>query len=295
MNFTVDNFGKVTISFGGICPLKCSHCYTVANQFVHSRLRKMDAILNELHALKEKFTTICISGDTDPFLFPEKTLDLLSILSTEFPWTDIMITSRLIPDEKIINGIIDIGVIMSRAERLLIPGISVITYSYPNSIEDPRLVPSTKKRLELLRNFSIGGLPCFLAMRPTFPFAVVSKSELKNIVKDAAPYTTVFLGEAFIIDPDNEISKNIGLEKIEVLKENYSPMTFLSQPNLWEKRIYSKEAAYIEALCSLYDKPYFMRSMSGLNYIKKYWDYKARRIKTTPKEGIDKSLERFLP
>lgn len=296
MSFKVDRFAKVTISLGGKCPLRCRHCYTTSTQFRHEPKRSVNQVISELNSLDKSFSTICISGDTEPFLEPDVGLELIHEVAQSFSWTDIMFTTRLVLQDLIIDELIRIGSSMATQRRLLVPCISVITHSFPNGIEVSPLILATKHRLRMLRQFSRGNLPCFLTVRPTFPFEIVPKTESAKLLDNAAPHATVVLGEAFIVDRSNEIANEIGLSSLNkgVLKET-SPMTFLDQPALWEKKIYQEEVSCMKSLCENHNVPFFLRSISGMKFLRTYWDFSKGKSIFTKNHPVDQSSENYLP
>ncbi len=295
MNFEVDGFGKVTVSLGGQCPLKCMHCYTTATQFMTTSRRTVGQVIEELKSLGDQFSTICISGDTDCFIRPALGLELIQQAAMSFPWTNIMFTSRLVPKEEIVHSIISLGQEMAKSRRLLIPCVSVVSYSYPNEVENPRIVPPTSARIDLLQRFTQGGLPCFLAMRPTFPFRVVPKSEVTSLVESAVGKAAVVLGEAFILDPAGEIASHLGLPLATDSELGSSPLTFLPQPGLWEKRLLTEETEFTRAVCEMHRLPYFLRSMSAVSYLVRYWDFDSSLSSYRPGDPIDRSIDSLLP
>ena len=71
----IDAYGKVTVSLGGVCTLACRHCYTTAGSFTKPPSVSIAEVTRQLDALVEAgrdLKTICVSGDTDPFLDDEQ-------------------------------------------------------------------------------------------------------------------------------------------------------------------------------------------------------------------------------
>lgn len=277
----VDQHGKVTVSLGGRCPLSCRHCYTVTTQFVHPPTRTAADIVAGLSVLPEgTFNVICVSGDTDCFIDAELGTDLLSVLCESFPRVAIMFTTRLVPPPHCVNRLGYLAKQCSRREQLLIPCISVVTFSYPNRIELPDRVPSTPDRMEFLQAMSEAGLPTILAMRPTFPFSVVSSVEVAAIVEHAFRYTTIALGEVLILDQHAQIARRLGVPTSEET-DFVTPMTFLNQPSWWRKRMANDEVAYTRAMWQKRSIPYYLRSPTALRLLKANWRFNVHRLDAT--------------
>jgi len=294
MTLKVDEFGKVTVSLGGVCKLWCKHCYITARQFEHPKLRSVDSVIAELHEVRDLFKVICISGDTDCFLDEVAGLELIERVCSSFPTADVMFTSRLVQHGHVLERILATARDMARDGRLLVPCVSVVTWTYPNAIENPRLVPPTAERIAWLRDLAGQRMPCFLAIRPTFPFAVVLATEVEGMLDACAGAAACVLGEVFILDKGNKIATRL---KLAVVDETatVSTLTFLDQPGLWEKRIYTEEIEFARK-CSLErGMPYFMRSMSAMSYLREYWDLDRGRSVWRADQPLNVTIEESLP
>jgi len=194
----IDVYKKVTVSLGGKCTLGCKHCYTNTRSFSHALKITPEIVIDKLLEEKGNFSTICISGDTDVFINQAEGLALLKNVVQQFTNETIMFTTRIIPSQTIINKIVELGNICSLKKQLFIPCISLITYSYPNNIENPKKVASSTERLDFLKHLAVHGLPCFLTLRPTFPFSLVPLSETEQILDYIGNVPAAVLGEVFL-------------------------------------------------------------------------------------------------
>lgn len=268
----IDKYKKITVSLGGICKLRCAHCYTNTRDFEHQKQLTIDEILNILKEKKGDFTTICISGDTDCFLEPYKGIELIQKIVTNFITENIMFTTRMIPPKEIVEELFLIGNICNKRKQLFIPCISVVTFNCPNKIENSLLVPNTIERLEFLRMLARAGLPCFLTIRPTFPFEIVPFCEIVQILDYVEDEPAAVLGEVLLLDKDGIIERRLG---INVGQREYqeSKLTFISQPLEWKKIYCKKEYDAIKEECYRRELPFFLRSISAINYLKKIYEY----------------------
>jgi hypothetical protein len=55
-------------------------------------------------------------------------------------------------------------------------------------------------------------------------------------------------------------------------------MTFLDQPAKWHKVIYKEEVEFARTAFRKAGMPYFIRSMSAVNLIRRHWDFNSRRL-----------------
>lgn len=268
----IDDYKKITVSLGGICKLGCAHCYTNTGYFMHQKQLSSDEILKILKSRKGNFTTICISGDTDSFLDPYKGLELIQKIVKNFVTENIMFTTRLVPPRGIVEELSKIGNICNNRKQLFIPCISIVTFNYPNKIENSTLVPNTIERLNFLKALTSAGLPCFLTIRPTFPFEIVPFNEIVKILDYVKNTPAAVLGEVLLLDKMGLIENRIG---IDIRKMDYeeSNLTFINQPLEWKKVYCKKEHDIILKECWQRGIPFFMRSMSAVNYLKRIYGY----------------------
>jgi DNA repair photolyase len=293
--FTVDRFGKITISLGGVCPLRCKHCYTTASQFRFARPISSATVMELLKSVREPFKVICVSGDTDCFLNPEAGYELISKCADAYPSTDIMFTSRLVPPPHIRDSIIRLGRLMAGASRLLVPCISLVSMSYPNEIENPDLVPHPIVRLELLTSFAAGGLPCFLTLRPTFPFSLVGPTEVDELIRAAGNAPAAVLGEAYILGASRDASVGSLSFPGGIAVAPPTPLTFLPQPGLWQKIVFEEEAQFARSKSQQRGIRYFMRSMVAIRFLRQYWDFRSGRLTYHQGDPVDESDDQELP
>lgn len=276
MQFLVDQFGKLTVSLGGRCALWCAHCYVTAPSFVHAPPHSIDNVIDEIHSIRTPFNMICVSGDTDPFLNEKQGLALLLRLSDEFPSTDLMFTTRLVPSPETVNQLILLGDKIVSRRRLFLPCVSVITYSFPNSFETSKRISSAISRIDFASKLHAAGNPVILAVRPTFPFEKVSPAEVQNIAVRAAGKLSCALGEAFILDQPGSMALRLGIHPDSAAAP--SALTFLAQPTKWHKLTLKNETEFARAQFNNVGVPYFLRSMSAVNLIRSYWNFLSRRL-----------------
>jgi hypothetical protein len=272
MSFVVDRYRKVTISLGGRCVIACRHCYTTAGQFIHDQPTTPAAALAELGRVADPFDVICISGDTDCFLDPDAGLELITGAAHGFPHADVMFTSRLVPEEPVVAALSQLACEMAGRRRLLLPGISLISMRVPNFSEASRRIPSAESRLRLLGQFAAAGMACLLALRPTFPFRLVGRDDVRTMIQSAAHNASAVLGEIMLLDAGGQLATRIGVSPSST-DDRRGQLTFLDQPSSWHKRTFRPEVAFAAQVCRDCKVPYFLRSGMALAYIRQHWDW----------------------
>ena len=270
--FVVDGYRKVTISLGGRCPIACRHCYTTAGQFVHGQESIPERILAELRCVITPFDVICISGDTDCFLDPQAGLELITGAARGFPHADVMFTSRLVPEDPVIAELSLLSDEMAERRRLLLPGISLVSMEVPNFSETSRRIPSALARLRLIGRFAAARMACLLALRPTFPFALVGRDDVRSMIRIAAGQASAVLGEVMLLDAGGQLATRMEVPWSSI-DDRYGRLTFLDQPSIWRKRSFTNETTFAAQVCGEYRVPYFLRSGMALAFVRQHWDW----------------------
>ena len=269
MKAYLDSFGKVMISFGGVCTLGCKHCYTMTKSFSHAPRQSVQDCIEQLLSIEKPFSHICVSGDTDPLLDQEAFRELIFEIHKILPEKTITYTSRLIPDSETLQTVSELNLSRRSGDTLIVPAVSLVTHSYPNQVERKETVPSSAERILTLERYREMKVPCIIAMRPIFPFSIVPRLEIDKIVEVAAELDCILLGETFIVDPRNEIGQRLAIEHSFSVK---SPLTFIDQPGQWLKGHFLKEEEYLESLCRRRRVIFFMRSSPAIEYLHENWD-----------------------
>jgi hypothetical protein len=294
VNPRVDQFGKATVSLGGRCPLGCAHCYTTVPTFAHDDKRDVTQALELLSSLGPDVEVICLSGDTDPFLRPKAAVDYLRRAADERPHAQLMFTTRLVPPPRVVQDLHDLGCEMARADRLLVGAVSVVTASYPNTVEDPKLVPSSDLRFGLLRDLSRGPQPVLLALRPTLPFSVVSSGEIEATIEEARDAPDAILGEVLLLDSAGVTAARLRLPAA-LPDDDVGELSFLNQATIWRKRSLPAETRFVQRCAARVGIPYFVRSMSAMKYFRRYWDLSRGVSRYQIGDALDLSAEGTAP
>ena len=270
--FVVDKEGKITVSLGGVCALGCKHCYITSKDFRHQPRLQVDYVVDEV-ARFEGLKCICVSGDTDPLLEPEANVLLMEKLASLYKTVPIMFTTRLVPSLPTYSLIASLAAECLRRHQLFIPCVSLVTFSYPNTIERQDRVPASSERIGLIHQFVSDSIPCIVALRPTFPFSIVPPEEVNQLVGAFPAGTTAVLGEVFLIDGSRQLPSRMNWIGFEEHILTSARMTFLDQPSSWDKCYLEQEVEFVRSACHQRCLPYFLRSMSALDYLHSHWDY----------------------
>ncbi|XVS64345.1 hypothetical protein ACQPYE_39920 [Actinosynnema sp. CA-299493] len=196
-----------------------------------------------------------------------------------------MFTTRLVPSEVVTTELLALGREMAARSQLLLPGISFVSTHVPNFSERSKNIPSTWDRLELLQKFGDGGLPVMLALRPTFPFHLVPKDDVRQIIQKASQAAAVVLGEVMILDEGHQMAQRLNMPMTDE-SDRRSSMTFLDQPAVWKKRTFPEEVRFAATTSNSFGLPYFLRSGPAREYIRDHWDWEHHMMTSGRKPAI---------
>jgi DNA repair photolyase len=273
----VDETGKVTVSLGGSCALRCKHCYITAPSFSFNRNFSVDEVMGALHQLIDRFDTVCISGDTDPLLREGDFLRFLERVVQEIRPQNLMFTTRLIPSPQAFDVIRDLAITMQSRRRFFVPCVSFVSPRYPNGIEDHSRVPSPIARADLMERFREIGAPAFAAFRPTFPFEIVPSADVDALVQLVQSAATCILGEVFLLDEEGAIAARLGMPAGAEIPGGQE-LTFLDQGRKWQKRFFPEEVEYVRSVAAAAGIPFFLRSMSAIRLLEQSWDFDLNQL-----------------
>src|SRR5207244_3802583 len=141
---------------------------------------------------------------------PEANVTLMEKLARRYVAVPIMFTTRLVPSVETYAAIRTLAAECLRRRQPFIPCVSLVSFSYPNKIEKPDRVPPPSERLDLIRRFVADGIPCIVALRPTFPFTLVAPEEVTRLVDAFPSGTTAVLGEVFLVDKSRQLPSRMG-------------------------------------------------------------------------------------
>ena len=205
------------------CEFGCKYCDSTFEKIIYIKNNFLNKVENEIKDLSKG--TIIIGSVVDPYQNIEKNLkmtrNLLKIIKRHHFKAHILTKSTLILRD------IDI---LSQIENTIVT-ISIISINRQISNYLENSVPSTFKRLELIKKLSDNNIITGLAIMPTLPYII--ESEIEDIIKLSLKYKTKFLLYKFLelkgyqkkcFYDHMTILNNELLEKYKLLyKDNYTP------------------------------------------------------------------------
>lgn len=262
--------GRAMVSLGPLsprryCAYSCAFCYVQADFPKYPSL-SIAEILAYLNSHAGEYDIVYVSGDTDSFAPPRtaKGLDLLDALSELR--TDLMFTTRAPLEEAALDRLGGLGARLNSQGHSLFGCISIPRLRSAPHLE-PSPVPSPERRLEVLSGLHSRGIVSVLTLRPFLP--VVPPEEYVELVRLAAEYTDVVLGEVWFADMAGVLEKRVfAAGQVSGLTFEERRMDFDSNEAVWKVWQGAGIRNQMEAYCRTIGIPFFMRSRPAVLHIR---------------------------
>ncbi|MGH3974025.1 MAG: hypothetical protein ACRDS9_12000 [Pseudonocardiaceae bacterium] len=276
--YLLDEGGKVVVSLGGSrCPINCAHCYIFAPGFQFFPSREPEHIVRDLEGFGPALTAVYLSGDIEPFLDPQHAVTFLAEASEKLD-SDLLFTTRLIIEDRWFPALREIADRQFAKGRLLVGCVSIPAWDSYRRIERSKRVAAPTERVEQLGRFLTDlRIPTMLAARPILPAEVVRPAEYGRLIRAAAPHSTVVLGETLFLDTEGVLERRLGISVEDSYEIN--KMSFFDQEREWKVVDLQAQVDAVAALCRELNKPFYMRSMPGIDLIRGFWDRSRLELK----------------
>lgn len=258
------------ISLGPLSPKKyctysCPFCY-VHSGFLKYKSWDIHSIKQWLHAHKDAYDIIYVSGDTDSFAKPRTELGLQLLESLVAFDVDVLFTTRHVFHTAHLRRIRKLSEALAKKGNTLFGCVSVAQLNH--GYLEPKPIRPPLERIEQLRRFKEAGLCTILAMRPFLP--VVPKEEYREIINLSEGAFDIALGESWYVDNKGILEKKVfhGMGQEDIVFEE-STMDFDDNEDVW--KVWKGEAieALLRKMASEKGFPFFMRSRPAIEWYRK--------------------------
>ena len=199
VDYVEKSFSRELVSFGGVCPVACNHCYTFMQGYQRKSDEDVDKIVASLQG--KQLDIIYISGHCENFIDSSKGTTLCEKLFHAYR-CDIMFTTRMIFPDVIISRLSKLNERMRREGKFLYACSSIPAQESYGKLEPSPLIPSPEERMYFLSKMRNEGITTFLTIRPVFPDNYIPTVELINIVDNAKDYSDVVLASGVVVNDD---------------------------------------------------------------------------------------------
>lgn len=270
--FYIDN-RRAMVSLGPLnkhktCPYSCAFCY-VQDGFVSYAKKENHEIVDFLIQHRSEYDIIYVSGDTDSFAHPRRSLGLSLLQSiAENIDTDLLFTTRTTFSDKDFNVLENIVRELTSKGKELYACISITRFSDNTSYLEPQPIPHPTERINTIKRLHDIGAVTVLALRPFIP--IVPVTDYFTILQLSDGYVDIVLGETFYFQPRGKIQERVfhsGLtENIQV---NLKKTTMDFDKNDMEWLVWDDKhtAHLLQSYCKNHNIIFSMRSAPA---IKKY-------------------------
>lgn len=159
--------GRVLVPVGEPCAFGCKYCYTRSGEVGPARVRPAE-ILRELQEFTAttSFDTIQFGYDGDPFVRPERGVDMLRELAKM--GKDISFSTKALVDKPpLLDALKEIRDTLAASRNTLVALVSLTCWESADFVEPH--TPTAPERITTVKNFKALGIPTFIAVRPILP------------------------------------------------------------------------------------------------------------------------------
>lgn len=251
------------ISFDGICPYNCKHCFVLNMNDVLER--STEDIVNSIS--DKEFDVVYISHYKENFVDPDKGLELCEKIFDRYK-CHVFIITRAVFDDHHIHRLNSLKKIMKKSNKEIFVAISIPALESSYIFESHNLVPTPEQRIECLKKLNSQNIPTLLAIRPLLSNKFIKYDEIERLIKKSYVYVDSILASGLVVN--NEISKKMGIDFTNEEFKNADESGYLVgaiSDDTYKYINVEKEIEEIAMLCEELGVPFFEHSMPALNYL----------------------------
>ncbi len=231
MDYVIINEKKYVrefVSFGGVCPYKCKHCYTFIPGYKYDVESDIDLLVQPLKT-KSHIDIVYVSGHRENFVNPDDGILLCEKIYSIHP-CDILFTTRNHFSPSQIDRLSRLNATMQKNGYNLFACVSIpALYSY-SKIENPSFVPTPEERMLTLKALYDRNIYTLLTIRPLFHEKFIPVSEPIEIIKRCSSFSSAVLCSGLVTN--EHISRSLNYPAGQKMKEKKELMKCLNQQNI---------------------------------------------------------------
>jgi DNA repair photolyase len=266
MRNIIDENKREFVSFGGLCPYNCLHCYTFLKKYnINIDLNTVDDIIHNINQ-NESFDIFYVSGNKENFIDPDKGIELCERLFNKFE-TDILLTTRNVFTDTQIRRLSNLNNQMKKYSKCLFVCISIPALNSHTKLEQNPLVPNPKKRIDFLKSVYNESIFSILTIRPLCPNDFISIEEPLEIIRLCKDSVSAVISSGIFIDDDI-------IKRLKSFPKTYNYLTKPLMKCLKNTDCNMKyvdveyEIKLLEKQCLEFTIPFYTKSVPALNYLK---------------------------
>lgn len=251
------------ISFDGICPMNCRHCYTYDLED-NKEIKTIETILKEIE--NEESDIIYISRRYENFFIESAGLKLTRSAFEKYHKHIFIITRCNLTDE-CINDLAQLMNEMKEYGKKLVIAISIPAMMSYSITEDSNAISSPEERCEVIKRIYNQGIPVIAMLRPVYPDSIIPVEELKRIIDNVSGNVDAVVSSGLAVN--EEIKKRLNMENVifKYLEDNSQNYLVGSEAKNIKYIDVNEELGVLSDYCKNKGIPFFTHSMEALNYI----------------------------
>lgn len=261
----LSNDGRQFVSFSGVCPFKCNHCYTFCEGYsLDSDDLSAESIID--HIKENDFNMIYVSGHRENFVDRELGIHLCERLYSKFH-TDILVTTRCTFNSAEVNRFAKLNSQMRENGNALFFCMSIPALESYKKLEPSPLVPTPDERISCLGKMYDAGILTILTIRPLCPTQYIPVEEPLEILQKCSRISSGVISSGIVVDQTI-------LNRLPGFPTNFTYteaplMSCLGNDNIQMKYVnVNLELLQLQKSCSNLGLPFFMNSMPLIEYLK---------------------------
>ncbi len=258
-------YKRVLVSFDGLCPYHCKHCYTLELSQM-SINRNMKDIVDSIS--DNDFDVVYVSQKNENFYDPDQGILLCEGLFERYKCDVFMITRNIFSAQQQ-QRLRTLQMRMKERSNDLFLGVSIPAMT-SWLITESDAVPHPQERIGFLKEMYNIGIPSLLIIRPLYPNNIIPISELLCMIDSFKGNISSVVSSGLILN--QKIISRLGLawEDFRFLPTDNSE--YLVGSGIDEKELkyvdVSSEIELLSEKCISSGIPFFRHTMPALSYIK---------------------------
>ena len=255
---------RVFVSFGGVCPYRCRHCYTFCDNYQYDPVLSIDDLVCSLEG--KKFSIVYISGHKENFVEPDEGLELCEKILSHYT-TDILLTTRNVFNDSQIEKLCRLNERLKSLYRDLYVCVSIPALQSYRKIESSALIPSPDERIEFVKKLYQHKIHTILTIRPLFPNSFIPISEPLEILQRCKNHVSAVISSGVVVD--DTILRNLKTFPSDIKYAEGKLMKCLGQDVDVRYVNVEQEYSKIEQFCKAHNIYLNEHSIPVVQYLKK--------------------------
>ena len=261
----LSNDGRQFVSFSGICPFNCNHCYTFCEGYTTDvEDISVERIISGIKG--NNFDIVYVSGHRENFIDHIEGIRLCEELYSNFH-TDIMLTTRCVFNSLELRRLHNLNVQMRKNGQFLFFCASIPALKSYKKLEPSLLIPSPEERISCLKEVFDAGIFTVLTVRPLCPDNYIPIDEPLEIIKRCKDFSSGVISSGIVVDETI-------LNRLPDFPSDFSYTEEPLMPCLNNEDISVKyvnvntELSILQAYCNTQNLPFYSHSLPLIKFLK---------------------------